>query len=61
MLYIYTVNNNKRDIMNIDINNYRAVIDEINDAMTKSEKVEIINKYGLNCAPQTQGYGAGCL
>ena len=38
--------------MNIDINNYRAVIDEINDAMTKSEKVEIINKYGLNCAPK---------
>lgn len=37
--------------MNINVENYRAVIDEINDAMTKSEKVEIINKYGLNCAP----------
>lgn len=38
--------------MNINVENYRAVIDEINDAMTKSEKVEIINKYGLNCAPK---------
>lgn len=38
--------------MNINVENYRTVIDEINDAMTKSEKVEIINKYGLNCAPK---------
>lgn len=38
--------------MNITINNYRSVIDEINDAMTKSEKVEIINKYNLNCLPK---------
>ena len=38
--------------MNINVENYRAVIDEINDAITKSEKVEIINKYGLNCAPK---------
>lgn len=47
--------------MNIDINNYRSVIDEINNAMTKSEKVEIINKYGLNCPPKLKDMGRRCM